>query len=88
MTAIEQPSMLPRAVELLAQEDIGEAALLAQGRVPASLFQTVTSRTPGTLSPEPGPATSSASSGTRVISLLERRQARALGSREDTGDRC
>jgi Zn-dependent peptidase ImmA (M78 family)/transcriptional regulator with XRE-family HTH domain len=46
ITVLEQPSMLPRAVELLAAEGIAESQLRDQCRVPADLFRTVTSRTP------------------------------------------
>ncbi len=74
ITAIEQPSLLPKAVELLKQEGIDDVTLLAQCRVPADLFRTVTSRTPegfGTES-EP-PASAGGGPGARVVSLLERR---------------
>ena len=46
ITILEQPSLLPRAVELLAAEHIGEASLVEQCRVPVDLFRTVTSRVP------------------------------------------
>ncbi|MBW4721979.1 helix-turn-helix domain-containing protein [Saccharothrix obliqua] len=46
VTAMEQPSLLPRAVELLAQAGVGEDALIGQCRVPAELFRTVTARVP------------------------------------------
>ena len=46
ITVLEQPSMLPRALELLAAEGIAEYHLLDQCRVPAHLFRTVTSRRP------------------------------------------
>jgi len=52
ITVLEQPSMLPRAVELLAAEDITESQLRDQCRVPADLFRTVTSRTPDPAPPE------------------------------------
>lgn len=72
IAAVEQPSLMPRAVELLAQEGIDELALIAQCRVPMNLFRTVTARVPqvpveeGTTEPvdEPG--------GRRVVSLLPR----------------
>jgi Zn-dependent peptidase ImmA (M78 family)/transcriptional regulator with XRE-family HTH domain len=48
VTVLEQPSLLPRALELLAQEHIGEALLVEQCRVPADLFRTVTARVPRT----------------------------------------
>lgn len=89
VAVIEQPSLLPKAVELLNQEGIDEAALIAQCRVPADLFRTVTSRTPADLvtGPEAGLQAGNAR-GTRVISLLERRQARwsgAQANRESNG---
>jgi Zn-dependent peptidase ImmA (M78 family)/transcriptional regulator with XRE-family HTH domain len=52
ITVLEQPSMLPRAVELLAAEGITESHLRDQCRVPADLFRTVTSRTPDPAPPE------------------------------------
>ena len=53
ITVLEQPSMLPRALELLAAEGISEYDLRDQCRVPAELFRTVTSRHP---LPAPPPA--------------------------------
>ena len=74
ITAIEQPSLLPRAVELLKQEGIDETALIAQCRVPVDLFRTVTSRTPRDLVAELEPSERLVSgAGARVVSLLERR---------------
>ena len=58
VTVLEQPSMLPRALELLAAEGISEYDLRDQCRVPAELFRTVTSRHP--LPPPPHAATPSA----------------------------
>jgi Zn-dependent peptidase ImmA (M78 family) len=46
VTTIEQPSLLPRALELLAREGIDEAALIEQCRVPGRLFRTATARRP------------------------------------------
>jgi Zn-dependent peptidase ImmA (M78 family)/transcriptional regulator with XRE-family HTH domain len=46
ITILEQPSILPRALELLAAEGITEPALLDQCRVPADIFRSITSRTP------------------------------------------
>jgi Zn-dependent peptidase ImmA (M78 family)/transcriptional regulator with XRE-family HTH domain len=46
VTILEQPSMLPRALELLAAEGISEYDLRDQCRVPAELFRTVTARQP------------------------------------------
>lgn len=73
VTAIEQPSLLPRTVEILSQEGIDEGALVSQCRVPAELFRTVTARTPRDPMPEPVAATShSGAHGARVVSLLTR----------------
>lgn len=46
VSAIEQPSLLPRAVEILADECITQADLVEQCRVPVELFETVVARTP------------------------------------------
>jgi Zn-dependent peptidase ImmA (M78 family)/transcriptional regulator with XRE-family HTH domain len=75
VSAIEQPSLLPRAVELLTQEGIDETQLITQCRVPSDLFRTVTARTPENDSPASGesPATLQQVGG-RVVSLLEHRQ--------------
>jgi Zn-dependent peptidase ImmA (M78 family)/transcriptional regulator with XRE-family HTH domain len=79
ITAIEQPSLLPRAIELLDQEGIDEAALIAQCRVPAELFRTVTSRTPEDFIAEPELSEQPTSgTGARVVSLLERRHSRSF----------
>lgn len=43
---LEQPSLLPRTVELLAAEGIGTHVLAAECRAPLLLFQAVTSRSP------------------------------------------
>ncbi|WP_051772761.1 helix-turn-helix domain-containing protein [Saccharothrix sp. NRRL B-16314] len=71
VTAIEQPSLMPRAVELLAQEGIDETALIEQCRVPPDLFRIVTSRTPESGATLAVPTTQRP--GGRVVSLLERR---------------
>jgi Zn-dependent peptidase ImmA (M78 family) len=76
--AIELPSLLPRAVELLAQEGIDELQLISQCRVPVDLFRTVTSRAPEP--DEPGPPRTDdhgdRRSGNQVASLLDRRHHR------------
>ncbi|GLY32555.1 XRE family transcriptional regulator [Kineosporia sp. NBRC 101731] len=51
ISIIEQPSLLPKAVEMLAGEGIGEEDLIGQCRVPRGLFRVVTSRTPLSLPP-------------------------------------
>ena len=52
VTILEQPSMLPRALELLAAEGISSRDLRDQCRVPAELFRTVTSRRPQPAPPQ------------------------------------
>ncbi|MDQ1734118.1 MAG: hypothetical protein QOH56_369 [Pseudonocardiales bacterium] len=80
---IELPSLLPKAVELLDQEGIDEALLIAQCRVPTELFRTVTARTPEELVADTNPMTEAPASATgRVVSLLDRRTARRQGSGE------
>ncbi len=68
ITVLEQPSLLPRALELLAREGIGERLLVEQCRVPADLFRTVTSRVPAAAPPPPDPA--AAHDPRAVVSLL------------------
>ena len=76
---IEQPSLLPKALELLAQEGIEESLLIAQCRLPVELFRTVTSRTPEELIPDPRVSVALPSgSGGRVVSLLKRLEAAQL----------
>jgi len=65
ITALEQPSLLPKALELLAGEGIHADALIAQCRLPTDLFQTITARTPS-----PAPATDEATGHSKVVSLL------------------
>ncbi|MDQ0773061.1 Zn-dependent peptidase ImmA (M78 family)/transcriptional regulator with XRE-family HTH domain [Streptomyces aurantiacus] len=74
ISAIEQPSLLPRAVELLTQEGIDESQLVTQCRMPTELFRTVTARTPDGESPAPAPSPGGGQqAGGRVVSLLEHR---------------
>jgi Zn-dependent peptidase ImmA (M78 family)/transcriptional regulator with XRE-family HTH domain len=71
VSAIEQPSLLPRAVELLDQDGIDEGLLIAQCRVPVELFRMVTSRSPDPANhgfSQPGEDTHRS----QVVSLLER----------------
>lgn len=74
---IEQPSLLPRSVELLVQEGIDEQLLVEQCRVPYDIFRTVVSRQPETSDPdvEQRPGSREDVKG-RVVSLLERRVSR------------
>lgn len=71
VSTIEQPSLLPRAVELLDREDIDEDALIAQCRVPVDLFRMITARTPDPATIDSPPATQD-NQRSRVVSLLER----------------
>ncbi|MFD8366021.1 helix-turn-helix domain-containing protein [Streptomyces hygroscopicus] len=48
MPAVEQPSLFPKAVEILSQVGISESALAGESRVTPGLFKTVTSRVPTT----------------------------------------
>ncbi|MGH3766386.1 MAG: helix-turn-helix domain-containing protein [Pseudonocardiaceae bacterium] len=74
VSAIEQPSLLPRAVELLEQEDIDEAQLIDQCRVPPDLFRIVTARTPDSDSAASAESPAGAQrDGGQVVSLLEHR---------------
>jgi len=66
---LEQPSLLPRAVQLLAEEGFDEKLLARQCRAPLDLFRIVTSRIPGAEPDDrenkaPGPARRN------VVSLL------------------
>ncbi|WP_207169458.1 MULTISPECIES: ImmA/IrrE family metallo-endopeptidase [unclassified Nesterenkonia] len=70
--AIEQPSLLARAVQLLDDEGIEESTLIEQCRVPAKLFQSVIARTPQRLSPHPFGADQAAPDSRKVVSLLPR----------------
>ncbi|MET9729824.1 ImmA/IrrE family metallo-endopeptidase [Streptomyces sp. NPDC006458] len=58
MPVTEQPSLFPKAVEVLGQVGIGEEVLAGESRVPLDLFRVVTSRFPIWESPqstEPSP---------------------------------
>lgn len=46
VNVLEQPSLLPQAVDLLAQVGINEADLVDECRIPADLFRTIVARTP------------------------------------------
>jgi Zn-dependent peptidase ImmA (M78 family)/transcriptional regulator with XRE-family HTH domain len=81
VSVLEQPSLLPRALELLAQEHIGEASLLRQCRVPAGLFHTVTSRVPHRAAPAAEPDVTNAPR--RVVSLFRLSRTRAADSAPD-----
>lgn len=82
ITAIEQPSLLPRAVGLLENEGIGELRLIEQCRVPAELFRTVTARAPQVPEPDQSDADPAAPESRKVISLLPRLNARTPNEHE------
>lgn len=82
ITAIEQPSLLPRAVELLESEGIGELSLIEQCRTPAELFRTVTARVPQVLSSDQPDADDEVVGSRKVISLLPRLGARAANEND------
>jgi Zn-dependent peptidase ImmA (M78 family)/transcriptional regulator with XRE-family HTH domain len=72
---MEQPSLLPRAVELLAQEGTAEDLLIAQCHVPDALFQSVTSRSPQLpASAAASPVRTGAEAAGQVVSLLQNRR--------------
>jgi Zn-dependent peptidase ImmA (M78 family)/transcriptional regulator with XRE-family HTH domain len=75
VSTIEQPSLLPRALELLVQEGIDETRLIEQCRVPSELFRTVASRRPNIspgATPFDGVTSENERGGSRVVSLLDR----------------
>lgn len=53
VTLIEQPSLLPKAAELLEQAGINESALVQECRIPVGLLRTITARTPAQIEPPP-----------------------------------
>lgn len=67
---IEQPSLLPRALQVLAEVGVTTVTVADESRVPLELFDTITSRTPTGIAE---PAVSGTLTGTRnVVSLLPR----------------
>ena len=72
VSAIEQPSLLPRAVELLEQEGIDKLQLVDQCRIPSYLFDTVTARAPENEPIAPETTTATTHITGRVVSLLSR----------------
>lgn len=74
VSAIEQSSLLSKAVELLSQEGIDEAQLVTQCRVPPDLFRVIAARAPEIdTSASAAMSASPHTAGGRVISLLEQR---------------
>lgn len=70
VTTLEQPSLLPGAVELLAQEGIDEWTLIEQCRIPPDLFRIVSARAPQILVEAQTNGPTDYTSGRRVVSLL------------------
>jgi Zn-dependent peptidase ImmA (M78 family)/DNA-binding XRE family transcriptional regulator len=70
ITAIERPSLLPKAVELLAEAGIDETALVEQCHVPVGLFKAVTARSPDVLISDSSPE-ESGDRRPKVVSLLQ-----------------
>ena len=66
--AVEQPSLLSQAVDLLQAEGVGWQDLAGEARVPAGLFRLVTSRTPTTAGGEQSNELQPAGEG--AVSLL------------------
>lgn len=74
--SVEQPSMLPRAAEILHEAGICELELVSQSRVPVELFRLVVSRFPT----DPHFSDASAKTGSHlapVVSLMDARGGRA-----------
>lgn len=73
ITSMEQPSLLPRAIEVLNGVGVSSGALVEQCRVPSELFNVVVARTPGTIADLNTAADGEPEgSGRKVISLLPR----------------
>lgn len=70
--AIEQPSLLPRTIELLAKEGIDEESLIDQCRVPVELFRLATARTPETPNSALIDRAEAKHTARKVVSLLPR----------------
>ena len=68
ISATEQPSMLPRSVELLDSAGIERESLIHQARAPRDLFEVVVSRTPSSM----GSESAEAVRPSNVIPLLTR----------------
>lgn len=81
ITMIEQPSLLPRGVELLADAGIREEELVEQSGVPVELFRLAVSRVPGK-SPEPQWESDNETDSKKVVSLLPRLGAALPGKNE------
>lgn len=79
---LEQPSLLPRTIELLGSEGIEEQALIDECRVPRELFRDATARSPQSVAEAPsGEKPLDDRVSRRVVSLLPRlEQAKAAGS--------
>ncbi|MGW3269367.1 ImmA/IrrE family metallo-endopeptidase [Streptomyces sp. NPDC001056] len=74
MPVTEQPSLFPRAVEILGQVGIGEEVLAGEARVPLDLFRVVTSRFPTWDSPQSAEPNLEENLPSGVISLFSTRE--------------
>lgn len=82
IAAIERPSLLPKAVELLAEAGIAEDVLAEQCRVPIGLFRAITARSPdGLTSSDAQAASPTVGQSTKVVSLLRWRDAQQFDNR-------
>lgn len=83
VNTIEQPSLLPKAIELLEQEGTSEVQLVEQCRVPIELFRVVTGRVPeeSQLAAIKSSKDTDQSAGGRVVSLLGARHPTAVPER-------
>ncbi|GEC77096.1 helix-turn-helix domain-containing protein [Microbacterium maritypicum] len=76
ISAIEQPSLLPRAIELLENEGIDELSLIEQCRVPVEIFRLVTARAPKPPELDQTDTDLATPESRKVVSLLPRLSAR------------
>ncbi|MDP9396642.1 MAG: ImmA/IrrE family metallo-endopeptidase [Actinomycetota bacterium] len=70
LPVLEQPSLLPRAVQILADHGVDAPALAAEARVPVPLFELITARTPPDLGGVPSVGASEGGGRPR-LSLLQ-----------------
>ena len=82
-TLIEQPSLLPRAVELLEQAGVDESELVDECRIPIDLFRTVTARNPAQSEPTLSNETRTALSMLETSKPTNDNSQRPSGSRQE-----
>ncbi|WP_051451939.1 helix-turn-helix domain-containing protein [Actinospica robiniae] len=83
MIRIEQPSLLPRTLELLAHEDIDENVLIEQCAVPRDLFHIITARTPDAVIDTAPDLALHQEPSAQVISLLDWHERGSTTSTDD-----